>query len=314
MPPKSKLWGHVRVQSEKDEHGNVEMECVHCQLSFSGNENRIGHHLAGTGSNITACEMCPPDVADEAKTALNRGQLQKKLQVKISRSRSDSKIDLASDTDSPPKAAKYTTAGTASIKSLLSKQTKHEVDRAVARFFFATGCSFNRLQSPYFDEMLAAVAKYGPGYKRPNIHDLRGKLLEEEVQAVEKLLASTVLDILETTGCTLASDGWSSVDNRPLLNVMLVTPKGACFRKAIDTSGQVKDAEYVAGVVEEAINEAGAENIVQVVMDGAAVCIAAGRILEDRFRNITFTRCTAHTLAPAARGHLQAAMGKGHAV
>lgn len=132
MPPKSKLWGHVRVQSEKDEHGNVEMECVHCQLSFSGNANRIGHHLAGTGSNITACEMCPPDVADEAKTALNRGQLQKKLQVKISRSRSDSEIDLASDTGSPPKAAKYTTAGTASIKSLLSKQTKHEVMHCAA--------------------------------------------------------------------------------------------------------------------------------------------------------------------------------------
>lgn len=51
---------------------------------------------------------------------------------------------------------------------------------------------------------------------------------------------------------------------------------------AVSEKHRAQDAEYVAGVVEEAINEAGAENIVQVVMDGAAVCIAAGRILEDR--------------------------------
>ena len=66
------------------------------------------------------------------------------------------------------------------------------------------------------------------------------KLLQEEVEAVEKMLASIVLDILETCGCTLASDDWSAVDNRPLLNIMLVTPKGACFRQSIDTRRQVK--------------------------------------------------------------------------
>lgn len=115
-----------------------------------------------------------------------------------------------------------------------------QVDRAVARFFYGTGCSFNRLASPYFDEMLAAVAKYGPGYRKPNVNALRTTLLTEEVQSVQKQLAETVLETLPKTGCTVASDGWSSTDNRPLLNVLLVSPKGACFATAIDTSGQTK--------------------------------------------------------------------------
>lgn len=115
-----------------------------------------------------------------------------------------------------------------------------QVDRAVARFFFATGTSFHRLQSPYFDEMLAAVAKFGPSYHKPNINQLREGLLTDEVQRVETELGTTVLDQIETTGGTAASDGWTAVDNRPLLNALLVTPKGPCFRTAIDTSGKVK--------------------------------------------------------------------------
>lgn len=110
----------------------------------------------------------------------------------------------------------------------------------MVRWFYATGTSFDRINSPYFDDMLAAVAKFGPGYKKPSLHAMRGPLLAEEKADIEKQLAALVLDVMETTGATLASDGWTSVDNRPLLNCMLVTPKGSCFRKSIDTSGHTK--------------------------------------------------------------------------
>ena len=38
----------------------------------------------------------------------------------------------------------------------------------------------------------------------------------------------------------------------------------------------------MAEVLEEAIEKVGVEDVVQVVMDGAAVCIAAGKIIERR--------------------------------
>ena len=44
----------------------------------------------------------------------------------------------------------------------------------------------------------------------------------------------------------------------------------------------LQDTSYVADVLSEAIEEMGPANVVQVVMDGAAVCIAAGALLEER--------------------------------
>ena len=123
MPPKSKIWAHVEVQGEKDAFGNAEMQCKHWQKVFSSNANSFRHHLAGTGLNISACDMCPPVVAGEAQALLNRGQLQKQPKVKISRSRSGSESDLVTEEDPPPKVAKHTIG----IKSFFAKQSKHEV-------------------------------------------------------------------------------------------------------------------------------------------------------------------------------------------
>lgn len=44
----------------------------------------------------------------------------------------------------------------------------------------------------------------------------------------------------------------------------------------------VQDAPYVAAQIIAAIEEVGPESVVQVVMDGAAVCIAAGDLITDR--------------------------------
>lgn len=131
-PKKSPIWENVHVLSDKDASGNYELCCKHCQVQYKGSANRILHHLAGTGANISACDMCPPDVNEQAKKQLNAGVLRKQLKVtKLARSRSDSELDLTDEPGSPSKAAKLTPTGTGNIKSLLSKQTKHEVRVAV---------------------------------------------------------------------------------------------------------------------------------------------------------------------------------------
>ena len=45
----------------------------------------------------------------------------------------------------------------------------------------------------------------------------------------------------------------------------------------------VQDADYVADVIGQAIGAAAPGNIIQVVLDGAAVCTTADRLLEDRY-------------------------------
>ncbi len=101
---------------------------------------------------------------------------------------------------------------------------------------------------------------------------------------------------MQTTGASIASDGWDDRQGRPLLNVVLITAQGAMFIKSVDTSGEIKSAHYIAQVLGEAIEEAGVENVVQVITDNAANCKAAGRILEERYPSVTWTGCAAHSV------------------
>lgn len=98
------------------------------------------------------------------------------------------------------------------------------------------------------------------------------------------------------TGISIVSDGWEDGQRRPLLNIVEVSPRGAMFVKAVDTSGETKDAGYIAERLIEAINDAGSELVVQVVTDSASVCKSAGELVEKAFPHVTWAPCTAHVL------------------
>ncbi len=68
------------------------------------------------------------------------------------------------------------------------------------------------------------------------------------------------------------------------------------FLKAVDCEGQVKDAEFISGILIDAIESVGPDNVVQVVTDNAKVCRAAGIIVESRYDHIFWTACTVHSL------------------
>jgi hypothetical protein len=41
------------------------------------------------------------------------------------------------------------------------------------------------------------------------------------------------------TSYTIMCDGWTNINSRPLLNILVISPKGS-FRKAINTIGKEK--------------------------------------------------------------------------
>ncbi len=81
-----------------------------------------------------------------------------------------------------------------------------------------------------------------------------------------------------------------------MLNLLVVFPKGEMFLKAIDTGGETKDAANIVGQLIDCIREDGADSVIQVVTDSAAVCKAAGRLVKQEFSWITWTPCTQHCL------------------
>ena len=54
------------------------------------------------------------------------------------------------------------------------------------------------------------------------------------------MLVQPITAAMKKAKCTLTSDGWQDAQKRPLLNVCAITPAGAQFIKAIDTTGETK--------------------------------------------------------------------------
>jgi hypothetical protein len=68
------------------------------------------------------------------------------------------------------------------------------------------------------------------------------------------------------------------------------------FLKVVDTGGETKDVTYIVGQLIDCIREVGADSVIQVVIDNAAVCKAVGRLVEQEFSWIMWTPCTPHCL------------------
>jgi hypothetical protein len=143
--------------------------------------------------------------------------------------------------------------------------------------------------------MVQAINEAPRGYRAPGYEKLRTTILHKERKNVDTLL-KPIRDSWIQTGLSIVSDGWKDCKNRPLINVIAVCPKGPMFLRAVDCEGQVKDANFIAGLLIESIESVGVDNVVQVITDNAKVCRAAGALVEARYDHIFWTPCTVHSL------------------
>ncbi len=113
------------------------------------------------------------------------------------------------------------------------------------RAFYGNGLSFCLINDPHFKAAVEATADFGENYKLPSLVSLRTTLLDKEKVSVETELKSFMASA-RSSKATITSDGWSDTRNRPLLNLLMVTPKGEKFLESVDTSGDTKDADFIA--------------------------------------------------------------------
>ncbi|KAL7228951.1 hypothetical protein ACSBR2_007615 [Camellia fascicularis] len=103
-----------------------------------------------------------------------------------------------------------------------------------------------------------------------------------------------IKDSWKKKGVSICSDGWLDRQQRPLINIMATSVGGAMFVKAIDASGNIKDADYVANIL--VIEEIGKQNIVQIVTDNGSNFKAAGLTIENKYPHIFWTPCVVRSL------------------
>ncbi len=121
------------------------------------------------------------------------------------------------------------------LKVAFSKQDCSKVDQLWGRAFYANGLSFRLAKDPHFKAAVVATTSFGESYPGPlSMDKLRTTILECEKQLYRDGLAS-VQESLQLIGATITNDGWSNVRRRPLLNLLVVSPKGEMFLKAVDT-------------------------------------------------------------------------------
>ena len=101
---------------------------------------------------------------------------------------------------------------------------------------------------------------------------------------------------IQTYGTTLVGNGWSSINNQPLFNIMYVSLVGKEFLRAVDTSGHTNDAFYIADVMKRYLTKVGPKNVVQICNDNASVMRKAVRIVQEDWLYLSFQGCMAHAL------------------
>ena len=71
-------------------------------------------------------------------------------------------------------------------------------------------------------------------------------LLAAKKKNLDKQVKEKLGKSIEKYGVTLCCDGWTNVQNWPLLNMVQYGTKGDVFLSTIDTTGNQKDHTYVA--------------------------------------------------------------------
>ena len=92
---------------------------------------------------------------------------------------------------------------------------------------------FNVACSSYYQPMWDVVIAAGKGFKGPNMHDLRGSLLQKEIVSIEEYLKDFKQSWVRT-GCTIMSDGWTDPKGRTPINFLGSCPRGTMFMKSCD--------------------------------------------------------------------------------
>ncbi|KAL5153357.1 hypothetical protein HKD37_19G052923 [Glycine soja] len=284
------IWTYITKIKSVAGGGNYEIKCNICDFTFNGSYTRVRAHLLKmTGKGVRVCQKVTVAKLIDLKKIDNKAT----LRVERSKTKSVSLPPVSTqhqmDTNTlgvDPKKRK-----TSSVENAFNLQARETLDHEIARMFYSSGLPFHLARNPHYRKTFAYAANNQiSGYQPSGYNKLRTTLLQNERRHVENLL-QPIKNAWSQKGVSIVSDGWSDPQRRSLINFMVVTESGPMFLKAIDCSNEIKDKDFIAKHMREVIMEVGHSNVVQIVIDNATVCKAAGLIIEAEFPSIYWTPC-----------------------
>lgn len=282
------LWKYMeRGAATSQGGGNKRITCKLCKATWVGSYTRVRAHLLHIPTNgVGSC----PKVDAVMLEKLRAFEEAKELMVQVANRKPV--VPLPNSEEFGSKKRKNDSA----LAKCFNKKARDELDCLIARCLYANGLSFNLMRSPFFHDMIKFACENSLlGYVLPSFDATRTTMLVAEKENINELTKACRIS-WATTGLSLVSDGWTDITKKPLINFVAASPAGPLFLKAIDTSGEVKNKEYMAKLFLEMIAEVGHRNVVQIITDNASVCRAAGLLVEAVHPSIFWTPCVVHTL------------------
>ncbi|XP_017983850.1 PREDICTED: uncharacterized protein LOC18613794 isoform X2 [Theobroma cacao] len=175
------------------------------------------------------------------------------------------------------------------------KKTRREVISAICKFFYHAGIPSNAANSPYFHKMLEVVGQYGQGLQGPSSRIISGRLLQEEIANIKEYLAEFKAS-WAITGCSVMADSWNDAQGRTLINFLVSCPRGVCFLSSVDATDMIEDAANLFKLLDKAVDEVGEEYVVQVITRNTLSFRNAGKMLEEKRRNLFWTPCAVYCI------------------
>ncbi|CAN1797990.1 hypothetical protein LINPERHAP1_LOCUS21509 [Linum perenne] len=294
------------------------IKCNFCDHVSTGGIYRLKAHIGNVGNSVRACKKAPPEAVQACKSAIEGSAKKKKeklmreqgLRDDVNVSSKHQEEDVTCVGSSTPHKLgpldQWTlpidpTKTSAAelhqqrIDKVLWQERTRKVHEYIARWVYTHVVSFNAIDNDEFKQMCEAIERFGPGLKPPTQYDLREPLLKSEYARTKSLLKDRDEEKIQN-GCSLMTDAWTDMKRRSIMNIVTNCAEGTSFIKSRDTSDVSHTSEVIFDLVDGAIEEVGAEHVVQVVTDNASNNMGAKKLLLEKRPNIFWSSCVTHTI------------------
>ncbi|XP_020109664.1 uncharacterized protein LOC109725031 [Ananas comosus] len=197
--------------------------------------------------------------------------------------------------DIDPMAIPHSDAQQQRIDTMLKKDKKCRIGRAIAKFFHFSHIPSHAASTPYYRSMISTIQKEGQGVEPPTPYELSNKYLDAEVNDIHEWVKN-LKQLWEMYGVTLMCDSWTGPTKMSIVNFLIYCNGKVIFHKSIDATGRFEDADYIYALLEQVLREVGEKCVVQVISDNGANFKKAGKLLMQRHPHLFWTPCAAHCI------------------
>ncbi|KAJ1287784.1 hypothetical protein BS78_02G037200 [Paspalum vaginatum] len=262
------------------------IQCKLCGLIVRAGIYRLKQHIAGIRGEVQPCPESKDEDKKKCKQVINASKEAKKARNKEkeeardvvvlddgpadenttieegfdeigdSTSRKLGPLDKFTMPMDPSKLSNTKLVRQQKITEAIWKERLHNLKRYVAKWVYVHGIPFNAINNEEFDQLLEAAGRFGPGGKKPNQHELREKLLHEEVEDTKKLLKLQEKEWAKN-GCSIMTDAWTDQKRRSIMNLCVNCRIGTSFVESKETSAKSHTGELIFEYVDSCIEKVG---------------------------------------------------------